>query len=215
MLKVIEAQEKQTEWGSLEQNESVWIFFRRAQIIPTQGQQIDDLMQLDYARLLEGIDIPDKANINLFWGGLADFLVNSWSILEELRLASILSITRDKEAQESTKQEKDPRVTKLIGWHDMQFEHHLLNAIFRIRAGWDKLIDYIIVPYYGLPNLSKNPWLKRIDRLERELLNQLNLAQKNFLANLTENAREIAHQGGLRDIRDFELHKIAVRSRET
>jgi hypothetical protein len=215
MSKVIEAQEKQNEWGRPEQNEPVWIFFRRAQIIPTPSQQIDDLMQLDYSRLLEDLDVPDKANINLFWGGLTDFLVNSWSVLEELRLASLLSSTRDKEAQDSAKQENDPKFTKLIGWHDMQFEHHLLNTIFRIRAGWDKLIDYVIVPYYGLPNLSKNRWPTRLNRLEKELRNQLNLEQTHFLDNLMENAQAIAHQGGLRDTRDFELHKIAVRSRET
>lgn len=214
--KAIEYQEQQTGWGQIiAQNESVWAFFRKAQIIPIHNQQIDDLMQLDYPRLLEGLNVPDKADVNLFWGGLTDFLINSWSVLEEFRLTSALGQAEEKESEEITKPERSPRVTKLIGWADMRFEHHLLNAVFRIRAGWDKLVDYLVVPYYGSPNISKNSWPKRLDRLNRELSSQLNSCQKKLWDNILENAKMIAVRGGLRDARDFELHKIALRSRET
>lgn len=78
------AVEKQEErWEPLKPFESSWTFFRKAGIGSIKNQQFEDLMQLDYYRLLDAIDVPDKADITLFWGGLVDFLVNSWSILEE------------------------------------------------------------------------------------------------------------------------------------
>jgi hypothetical protein len=161
------------------------------------------------------LDVPDSANISLFWGGLTDFLVNSWSILEEFRLASPLAAKIRDEAQESTKARQHSSVSRLIGWTDMQFEHHLLNSFLRLRAGWDKLADYVIVPYYGIPNISSKKWPKRVARLEEELSVLLNTSQKQFWENILENARAIALPRGLRDVRDFELHKIALRSRET
>ena len=155
------------------------------------------------------------AKVSLFWGGLTDFLINSWSILEEFRLASLLAIKRERESEELAQQQIDPRVTRLIGWTDMQFEHHMLNSVFRLRAGWDKLADYLIVSYYGIPNISKMSWPKKLNRLNEELSDQLNLKQKRFWENILENARIIAEPKGLRDARDFELRKIALRSCET
>lgn len=213
MSKAIDAQGE--EWEPAEPNKPIWTFFRKLGVFPLKTQQIDDLLQLDYSKLLEGVDVPDKANIGLFWGGLTDFLINSWSVLEEFRLASALIPEVEKESQELTQSQRDPRITRVIGWADMQLEHHILNVILRLRAGWDKLIDYLIVPYYGLPNLSKKEWPKRLDRVKKALTDQLNSEQRAFWDNILENATQIAEKGGLRDVRDFELHKIARRSRET
>lgn len=213
MSKAIDAQGE--EWEQAEPNKPIWTFFRKLGVFPLKTQQIDDLLQLDYSKLLEGVDVPNKANIGLFWGGLTDFLINSWSVLEEFRLASALIPKVEKEADELTQSQRDPRITRVIGWADMQLEHHILNVILRLRAGWDKLADYLIVPYYGLPNLSKKEWPKRLDRLKKVLTDQLNSEQRAFWDNILENATQIAENGGLRDVRDFELHKIARRSRET
>jgi len=207
--------EQGEEWEQPELDKPIWTYFRKLGIFPLKNQQIDDLLQLDYLKLLEGLDVPNVAKVSLFWGGLTDFLVNSWSILEEFRLASPLAIKMEGKSEELAQQQIDPRVTRLIGWTDMQFEHHMLNAVFRLRAGWDKLADYLIVPYYGIPNISKKSWPKRLNRLDTELSGWPNLEQERFWKNILENARMVAEQGGLRDTRDFELHKIAQRSRET
>lgn len=213
MTKAIDEQGE--EWEQPELGKPIWTYFRKLGIGPLKNQQIDDLLQLNYLKLLEGLDVPNVAKVSLFWGGLTDFLINSWSILEEFRLASPLAIKRERESEELAQQQIDPRVTRLIGWTDMQFEHHMLNAVFRLRAGWDKLADYLIVPYYGIPNISKMSWPKKLNRLNEELSDRLNLKQKRFWENILENARIIAEPKGLRDARDFELHKIALRSRET
>ncbi len=213
MSKAIDMQGE--EWEQPELDKPIWTYFRKLGVFPLKNQQIDDLLQLNYSKLLEGLDVPNIADISLFWGGLTDFLINSWSILEEFRLAAPLVTKMKKEAKELAQQPKDPRVTRLISFTDMQFENHMLNAVFRLRAGWDKLADYLIVPYYGIPNISKMSWLKQVNRLDKELSNRLNLKQKRFWENILENARMIAKPGGLRDARDYELHKIARRSRET
>ena len=74
------------QWESINKFESSWTFFRKAGISSIKNQQFEDLLQLDYYRLFDGVTIPDSSNLSLFWGGLVDFLVNSWSILEELCL---------------------------------------------------------------------------------------------------------------------------------
>lgn len=213
MLRAIDEQGE--EWEQPELDKPIWTYFRKLGIFPLKNQQIEDLLQLDYLKLLEGLDVPNVAKVSLFWGGLTDFLINSWSILEEFRLASPLAIKREGESEELGQQQIDPRVTRLIGWTDMQFENHMLNAVFRLRAGWDKLADYLIVPYYGIPNISKISWPKKLNRLDKELSDRLNLKQKRFWENILKNARMIAEPRGLRDSRDLELHKIARRSRET
>ena len=212
MTKAIDEQGE--DWDQPELGKPTWTYFRKLGIGPLKNQQIDDLLQLNYSKLLEGLDVPDTADITLFWGGLTDFLVNSWSILEEFRLASPLATKMEKEAKELTQQPKDPRFTRLISFTDMQFEHHMLNAVFRLRAGWDKLANNLIVPYYGIRNISKS-WPKKVDRLDKELSDRLTIKQKRFWGNILENARMIAKSGGLRQARDYELHNIAPRSRET
>ena len=208
--------EQGEKWDQPELGKSIWNYFRKLGVSALKNQQIDDLLQLDYLRLLEGLDVPDTADVILFWGGLTDFLVNSWSILEEFRLASPLVTKMETKAKESGQQPRDPRVTRLIGWTDMQFEHHMLNAVLRLRAGWDKLADYLIVPYYGVQTMSKKTsWPKRVSRLNQAIADQLNPQQKGLWENILENATMISRKGGLRDVRDFELHKIALRSRET
>ena len=208
--------EQGEDWEQPELDKPIWTYLRKLGVFPVKNQQIDDLLQLNYSKLLEGLDVPNTADISLFWGGLTDFLVNSWSILEEFRLASPLAIKMESEAKKLAQQSKDPRFTRLIRFTDMQLENHMLNAVFRLRAGWDKLADYLIVPYYGIPDISKKiSWPKRVDRLDKELSNRLNLKQKPLWGNILENARMIAKSGGLREARDYELHKIARRSRET
>lgn len=66
-----------------------------------------------------------------------------------------------------------------------------------------------------MPNISKTSWPKQVNRLDKELSDRLNPEQKRFWENILENARMIAERGGLRESRDFELHKIAQRSRQT
>ena len=213
MSKAIDVQGE--EWEQPEPDKPIWTYFRKLGILSLKSQQPDDLLQLDYSRLLDGLDVPGTSNVRLFWGGLSDFLITSWSILEEFCLASPLAVEMEKEAKESAQQRRDPRVTRIIGWTDMQFEHHMLNAVFRLRAGWDKLVDNLIVSYYGMPNISKKSWPKRVDRLNKDLPDRLNPEQKRFWEDILKNARAIAQQRGLKEIRDFELHKIALRSRET
>ena len=212
MSKAIDQQEG---WQQPEQGKSIWTYFRKLGISALQNQQVDDLLQLNYKNLLDTLDVPNVAKVSLFWGGLTDFLLNAWSILEEFRLASPLTAEMHKQAQELAKIPEDSPFVRLIGWTDMQFEHHLLNSFLRLRAGWDKLADYLIAPYYGVPNISKKTWSKRIGRLDKELSDRLNTKQEHFWQNILENARAIAQARGLRDVRDFELHKIALRSRET
>jgi len=208
--------EQGDKWDQPELGKSIWNYFRKLGVSALKNQQIDDLLQLDYLRLLEGLDVPNTADVILFWGGLTDFLVNAWSILEEFRLASPLVTKMETKAKELGQQLRDPRVIRLIGWTDMQFEHHMLNAVLRLRAGWDKLADYLIVPYYGVKTISKKTsWPKRVNRLNQAISDQLNPQQKLVWENILENATMISRKGGLRDVRDFELHKIALRSRET
>lgn len=210
LIKALDAQGDQ--WESIEPFKPAWTFFRKAGIYPTERQQIDDLLQLDYPRLLEGMDVPNNADVDLFWGGLADFLVNSWSILEEF--CSVVAVKSKIEQENKLAEPQDPRVKKVIDWRDMQLEHHLTNIVIRLRAGWDKLADSLLIPYYGISNPGKT-WPKRLSNINRELSTILNAQQKEFWENLLQNAQQIAAPGGLRDVRDFELHKIASRSKET
>lgn len=210
LTRALDAQGDQ--WEPQELFQPVWTFFRKAGIYPTERQQIDDLLQLDYPRLLEGMDVPNNADVDLFWGGLADFLVNSWSILEEF--CSVVAVKSKIEQENKLAEPQDPRVKKVIDWRDMQLEHHLTNIVIRLRAGWDKLVSNLLAPYYGVGNMPKQ-WPRRLDKMENTLSTILNAPQMEFWKNLLQNARQIAMRGGLRDVRDFELHRIASRSKET
>ena len=212
---------KQGDWDPLKPFESSWTFFRKAGIGSIKNQQFEDLLQLDYYRLFDGVVISDSANLSLFWGGLTDFLVNSWSILEEFCI--IIEIKnkieeerriREKEADKGLPPAK-PGTSwkKVVTWSDMQLEHHFMNLVLRLRAGWDKLADYIVAPYYGITPAKK--WEARLNKLNSAIESSLNDEQRIFWANWLTNAREISKQRGLKDVRDFELHKIALRAKET
>ena len=174
---------------------------------------------MDYYRLLEGVDIPSEAKLSLFWGGLVDFLINSWSILEEFCLVIevkniIEQQNKIREREPPQSEDKNvPRAIPLVSWADMQLEHHLINILIRLRAGWDKLADYILAPYYGVTPAKK--WESRINKLDREIQTALNDRQRLFWTNWLTNAREVSKEMGLRDVRDLELHKIALRVKET
>jgi len=210
---------KQGDWEPLEPFKSSWTFFRKAGIGSIKNQQIEDLLQLDYYRLLEEVNIPNKANLSLFWGGLVDFLINSWSILQEfcfvIEVKNRIQDQEQKRKEETPQIEKEdgPKFRKLVAWADMQLEHHFINILLRLRAGWDKLADYLLAPYYDVTPAKK--WDAGINKLDREIQSQLNDEQNMFWSNWLTNAREISKERGLKDIRDFELHKIAVRARET
>lgn len=222
--KILEmAVKKQGEWEPLKPFESSWTFFRKAGIGSIKNQQFEDLLQLDYYRLFDEVAIPDGANLSLFWGGLVDFLINSWSILEEFCL--VIEI-KDKMREESEGQKKENLKKndidsptnkplgswkKLVTWADMQLEHHLINILMRLRAGWDKLADYIVAPYYGVTPARK--WEARLNKLDREIRSSLNEEQSMFWANWLANARAISK--GIKEGRDLELHKIATRAEET
>lgn len=201
------------QWLAAKPFEPAWTFFRRAGIFPTKQQQLDDLLQVDYATLLDDIKIPDNANLGRFWGGLTDFLTNQWSLLEEFRQIPAIK-TKMEESDRLASSRQSTRVTKIIGWFDMQLEHHLLNIMVRLRAGWDKLADYVLTQYFGVTNMGKK-WPKRLDKLDKTLRTLLNSQQMKFWDDVLVNARAIAQEDGLRDLRDFELHKIALRARET
>lgn len=200
--------EQQHQWEPPEPSQSPWTFLRQMGPVYSQGKQpIDDLMQLEYPRLLEGVEIPKKAELSLFWAGLSSFLENSLSILEEFTLLA----QRERELQaRPPEMTLDPRVVRLLDFREFQAEHHLFNLIFRIRAGWDKLIDYLLVPYYGIKNMARR-WEPRVAKLNRELP-QLLIGGQPFGSNLSENASQIAD---LKDLRDGELHKIGQRAKET
>ena len=208
---------KQGEWEPLRPFESSWSFFRKAGIGSIKNQQFEDLLQLDYYRLFDGVVIPDSANLSLFWGGLVDFLVNSWSILEEFCLVievknRIQEQNKIRERESPQREDKSvPRAIPLVSWADMQLEHHLINILLRLRAGWDKLADYIIAKYYGVARAKT--WEARINKLDREIQPRLNVKQRMFWANWLANAKAISK--GLKEARDFELHKISVRAKET
>ena len=218
------AVERQGEhWEPLKPFESSWTFFRKAGIGSIKNQQFEDLLQLDYYRLLDGVDIPNKAKLSLFWGGLVDFLINSWSILEEFCI--VIGI-KDKVREENEKRKEKglqmeglppakPGMSwrKVVTWSDMQLEHHFMNIVLRLRAGWDKLADYILAPYFGIK--PPKEWEKRVSKLNRDIQPNLNEEQNMFWDNWLTNAREISKERGLKDIRDFELHKIALRAKET
>ncbi|MBI4294673.1 MAG: hypothetical protein HY669_00725 [Chloroflexi bacterium] len=207
------------QWEPLKPFESFWTFFRKAGIASIKNQQFEDLIQLDYYRLLDGISVPNKADISLFWGGLVDFLVNSWSILEEFCAVITVKdeiLVQSKTRQEGTPQIKDkgiPIFVPLVYWADMQLEHHLINILLRLRAGWDKLADYVLAPYYGVVSAKK--WVSRIDKLDKEIPPTLNDRQRLLWANWLTNAQEVSREKGLRYFRDLELHKIALRAKET
>ena len=95
----------------------------------------------------------------------------------------------------------------------MQLEHHLMNLVLRFRAGWDKLADLVVAPYYCVT--PAKTWGKRLDKLNREIRPKLSGNQEMFWANWLANAKEISKDRGLRDIRNFELHNIALRAKET
>lgn len=214
--KILEmAVKKQGEWEPLKPFESSWSFFRKAGIGSIKNQQLEDLLQLDYYRLFDGVVIPDNANLSLFWGGLVDFLVNSWSILEEFCLVievknRIQEQNKIRERESPQRADKSvPRAIPLVTWADMQLEHHLINIVLRLRAGWDKLADYVLAPYYGVTPAKK--WESRVNKLDREIQPILNDRQRLFWTNWLTNAQEVSKEMGLRDVRDLELHKIALR----
>lgn len=206
-------EEQGEEWEPLEPFKSSWTFFRKIGIGSLTGQQFEDLSQLDFSRLLDGVNIPKDADLSLFWAGLVDFLNNSWSILEEFCLAIEIKDKMEKDTAPKAENNAAPQFRPLVYWPDMQLEHHFMNILIRLRAGWDKLADYIVAPYYRVTPATK--WDKRLDKLERTISSNLNERQKMFWANWMANARSISKKNGLKDMRDFELHKIAWRARET
>lgn len=214
---------EQREWEPLKPFESSWTFFRKIGMGSTKNQQFEDLLQLDYYRLFEGVDIPESANLSLFWGGLVDFLINSWSILEEfcivIEIKGKMEEEHKRQQEESLeKNDQTSPVNKSVGswktvvtWPDMQLEHHFINIIIRIRAGWDKLANYIIAKYYGVNEAKK--WEAMLRKLDREIKPILNDNQRMFWENWLANAKAISK--GIKEARDFELHKIATRAKET
>jgi hypothetical protein len=176
-------------------------------------QQFDDLSQLEFSDLLDGVAIPADAKLSLFWAGLVDCLTNSWSILEEFCSTIKLNSLRLEEQDPKTHSSSGLHVTQLISWADMRLEHHFMNILIRLRAGWDKLADNVIAAYYGVPPANK--WNSRLDKLERTIPTRLNERQSMFWANWIRNARSVARTDGLKDMRDYELHKIAQRARQT
>lgn len=216
--KILErAVREQGEWEPLEPFKSSWTFFRKVGIGSIKNQQIEDLLQLDYYRLFEGVDIPSEAKLSLFWGGLVDFLRNSWSILQEFCL--VIEV-KDRIREQEQKRKKEPpqienegapKFKPLVAWADMQLEHHLINILIRLRAGWDKLVDYMIAKYYGVARVKN--WEARINKLDREIRPRLNDKQGMFWTNWLTNANAISK--GVREARDLELHKIAARAKET
>ena len=208
---------KQGEWEPLKPFESSWSFFRKAGIGSIKNQQFEDLLQLDYYRLFDGVLIPDSANLSLFWGGLVDFLINSWSILEEFCLVievknRIQEQNKSRERESPQREDKSvPRAIPLVTWADMQLEHHLINILIRIIAGWNKLANYIIAKYYGVNEAKK--WEAMLRKLDREIQPILNDKQRMFWENWLTNAKAISK--GIKEARDFELHKIATRAKET
>lgn len=208
--KAIKAQKN---WERRELFKSPWTLFRQMGISSLVDQQFDDFSQLEFSKLFGGVEIPADTKLSLFWAGLVDFLTNSWSILEEF----CLTIKSDSLQQEYEDPEPDsssvPYVTPLVSWADMKLEHHFMNILIRLRAGWDKLVDNVLAPYFGVS--LPNKWNKRLDKLERGVSSKLNEKQRMFWTNWMKNARSVAVKNGLKDIRDFELHKIAFRARET
>ena len=136
-------------WEPLKPFESSWTFFRKTGIGSIKNQPFEDLMQLEYHNLLDGVVIPDNADLSLFWGGLVDFLINSWSVLEEfcivIEIKDKVQEEKEKRERESVQEEGLPPAEpgkswrKLVTWSDMQLEHHFMNIVLRLRAGWDKL----------------------------------------------------------------------------
>lgn len=208
--KAIKAQGK---WERLDLFKSSWTLFRQMGISSLVGQQFDDFSQLEFSNLFKGVEIPAYAKLSLFWAGLVDFLTNSWSILEEF----CLTFKSDSLLQEHEDPEIDNSsilyVTPLVSWVDMKLEHHFMNILIRLRAGWDKLVDNVLAQYFGVSLPDK--WNKRLDKLERTISSKLNERQRMFWTNWMQNARTVAGEGGLKYMRDFELHKIAFRARET
>lgn len=151
--------------------------------------------------------------MSLFWAGLVDFLANSWAILEEFCLAIKSSSLQHEHEGPETDSSSDPHVTRLVSWTDMKLEHHFMNILIRLRAGWDKLADNVLAPYFGVSLPDK--WKNRLDKLERTISSKLNERQRVFWSNWMRNAHTVAKKYGLKDMRDFELHKIAFRARET
>lgn len=199
-------------WEPPELFKSSWTLFRQMGISSLVGQQFDDFSQLEFSDLLDDVKVPADAKLSLFWAGLVDFLTNSWSILEEFCLTIKLdSLQREHKGQ--TNSSDVPHVTPLISWADMKLEHHFLNILIRLRAGWDKLADNVLAPYFRVSLPDK--WNKRLDKLERTISSKLNERQRMFWANWMRNAHSVAEEGGLKDMRDLELHKIARRARET
>jgi len=208
--KAIKAQRK---WERLELFKSSWTLFRQMGISSLVGQQFDDFFQLEFSNLLEGVEIPTDAKLSLFWAGLVDFLTNSWSILEEFCLTITLNSLQQEHEGPETDSSSVPHVTPLVSWADMKLEHHFMNILIRLRAGWDKLADNVLARYFGVS--LPNKWNKRLDKLERTISSKLNERQHMFWTNWMRNARSVAEKDRLKDMRDFELHKIAFRARET
>lgn len=203
----------QREWERLELFKSSWTLFRQMGISSLDDQQFDDFSQLEFSDLLEGVEIPADAKLGLFWAGLVDFLTNSWSILEEFCLTITFNSLQQEYEGPETDSSSVPHVTPLVSWDDMKLEHHFMNILIRLRAGWEKLVDNVLAQYFGVSLPDK--WNKRLDKLERTISSKLNERQRMFWTNWMRNARSVAEKDGLKDMRDFELHKIAFRARET
>ena len=200
-------------WGRPELFKSPWTLFRQMGISSLVDQQFDDFYQLEFSGLLDSLQIPVDAKLSLFWGGLIDFLTNSWSILEEFCL-TIKSNGLELEYDEpETDSSRVPHVTQVVSWDDMKLEHHFMNILIRLRAGWDKLADNVLAQYFGVSLPDK--WNSRLDKLERTIISKLNPRQRMFWSNWIRNARTVGENNGLKHIRDLELHRIARRAGET
>ncbi len=197
-------------WEHPDLFKSPWTLFRQMGISSLVGQQFDDFSQLEFSDLLDGLEIPADAKLSLFWGGLVDFLTNSWSILEEFCL-TIKSNGLEQEPETDIR--RVPHVTRVVSWADMKLEHHFMNILIRIRAGWDKLTDNVLAQYFGVPLPDK--WKSRLGKLERTIISKLNESQRVFWSNWIRNAHSVGENNGLKHMRDLELHKIALRARET
>ena len=56
---------------------------------PARGaSEAEDLYLLDYYRHLDGLEVPTQVDAEILFGGIEDFLVNDFVILEAFRLVA-------------------------------------------------------------------------------------------------------------------------------
>ncbi len=174
--------------------------------------KVDDLTALEYGRFFDAVHAPEHLILDKFFAGIEDYLVNATWILEEWLLVGAAQKERTPPVAPVNQQGMVYR--RVLSFADLRMELHLKNLVIRIRAGWDKILNNILAPWFDArhPKGWPNRWAGRINHLD-QLIGATGAETPRYWADWKRNAEEYTSLG-LRDMREGELHYWSKRVRE-